>query len=584
MTTIRVDGFTMTFAVGDSVASAMIASGERTCRTTRSGEPRGLFCGSGVCGDCFVVIDGVPGVAACRTPVREGMVVQRQSARPALPRTAMQGGLATEPDEIELAPDVLVVGAGPAGMTAAAAIAESGLRVVIVDDAADPGGQFFTRPGDRSGGPTWLDTRARAGRALVRRLRDSGADLLSGARVWGASAADRVYAAGPVSRYVIRPRRLVLATGGHGWAEPFPGWTLPGVMTAAAAGRMLRVSGRVAGRRVLVTGSGPGNVVLADDLARAGATVAGVAEVAASPRLPDLARLVVAAAGSAGSPGRSGPLGRWQLARAGLLVRRIPVWGSAAMLACTGDDAVRGARLARLDREGLTIPGQTWDVEVDAVCVGHGIAPSTELAAGLGCELRVGPDGRPAVVRDAAGRTSVPGVWAIGDGSRFAGAGSAMIDGQRCGAALVQELRPDAAAPGVRQPDRANARQARRVERRARRLNRAGRVVAEVYPPWTPDLSAMDPQTVICRCENVTLAQLTAGLSDGIGSAGSLKRVTRAGMGSCQGRYCAGSLTRLAAAVTGIEPDPRSGFRPQLPSSPTRIGTIAAPEDTAYSR
>ena len=250
------------------------------------------------------------------------------------------------------------------------------------------------------------------------------------------------------------------------------------------------------------------------------------------------------------------------------------------MLACTGDDAVRGARLARLDREGLTIPGQTWDVEVDAVCVGHGIAPSTELAAGLGCELRVGPDGRPAVVRDAAGRTSVPGVWAIGDGSRFAGQVRLMIDGQRCGAALVQELRPDAAAPGVRQPDRANARQARRVERRARRLNRAGRVVAEVYPPWTPDLSEMDPQTVICR-DAQRLAQLAAGLSDGIGSAGSLKRVTRAGMGSCQGRYCAGSLTRLAAAVTGIEPDPRSGFRPQLPSSPTRIGTIAAPEDTA---
>ena len=214
----------------------------------------------------------------------------------------MQGGLAIQPDEIELAPDVLVVGAGPAGMTAAAAIAESGLRVVIVDDAADPGGQFFTRPGDRSGGPTWLDTRARAGRALVSpatRLRCGPAFGGQGVGSIGSRSGVRRRACVPVCHPATPPG------AGHRWSRmgrALSGLDVAGVMTAAAA-RMLRVSGRVAGRRVLVTGSGPGNVVLADDLARAGATVAGVAEVAASPRLPDLARLVVAAAGSAGSPG-----------------------------------------------------------------------------------------------------------------------------------------------------------------------------------------------------------------------------------------------------------------------------------------
>lgn len=562
--TISYSGTDIPASAGDSVASALTAAGIRACRETDAGDPRGLFCGMGVCAECSVVVDGRDGALACLTPVQDGMTIERQPARTVL-RPADDGAGNADLPEIVLRPDVLIVGGGPAGLTAAAVAAESGVDVLLVDERAKPGGQYYKQPaaGTRID-PDRLDGQYREGRALIARFAASGAKSLSGAKVWAAFAPDHVVAASPDTRWVIHPRQLVLATGAYERGIPVPGWTLPGVMTTGAAQTLLRSHQVAPGRRVLIAGNGPLNLQLAAELTRAGVTVVAVAELG-SPFTPGRLRSVGAM--SLAAPALAG-LGAGYLVT--LLRRRVPVVQSSAVVRCSGDTAVRSVTVARIDRAGDPVAGSSRTFEVDAVCLGYGFLPSNELARALGCEHRADlPGGALRVVRDPAGRTTVPGVWVIGAGGESLGAKVAAAAGALCGAALSHR----AGATAVGSPD------VSRIRRALDRHLRFQRNLATAYSAPILSVSLADPGTVVCRCEGVTLADLTTDLTSGVGAAGALKRVTRVGMGKCQGRYCGPAVVGLAQAVTGAAPDAYSGFRPQAPVRPTPVGTIAAPPD-----
>lgn len=391
---------------GDTLASALTHAGERALRTTRDGGARGLFCGMGVCGECALEVDGEPGRLACLTPARAGMRVARQPVARTLP--AEPSG---ELEERELVPDLLVLGAGPAGLAAAATAAEAGLDVVVVDERAKPGGQYYKQPSaafpveeDR------LDRQYRAGRALARRVARSGARVLSGVRVWGAFAPDHLLAVGAERRWVLRPRRLVVAAGAFERGVPFPGWTLPGVLTTGAAQTLMRSTQVAPGERVLVSGNGPLNLQVAAELVRAGATVVALAELAAlpGPRVVPAGLAMLRAA-----PGlvRDGAGYAATLARA-----RVPVLASSAVVRAEGDGAVRRAVVARVDAAGRPVPGTERSFDVDAVCVGFGFLPSNEVPRALGCRHRYDEQAGGLVVeRGPDGRTDVPGVWVVGD-------------------------------------------------------------------------------------------------------------------------------------------------------------------------
>jgi NADPH-dependent 2,4-dienoyl-CoA reductase/sulfur reductase-like enzyme len=550
---------------GDTVASALIAADERTCRETESGERRGLFCGMGVCAECTVVVDGVPGALACLTPVRDGMTVDVQPARPALHPPSASHGL----PEQELSPDVLVIGGGPAGLVAAAIAAEAGLDVVVVDERRKLGGQYFKQPGaGHRIDETALDRQYQQGRALIERVGRSGARVLSGARVWGAFGPHHVVASGETERWTLRPRQLVLATGAYERGVPTPGWTLPGVMTTGAAQTLLRSNQVSPGSRVLVSGNGPLNLQVAAELARAGVHVVAVAELgrpfhprhaAAGARMLRTAPTLVA----------DGLRYITILAR-----RRVPRLWQAAVIRCDGDTAVRSATVARIDAGGRPVAGTERRFEVDAVCLGFGFLPSNEIAGALGCEHVVNRGGLE-VVRDDDGRTSIADTWAIGDSAASLGAKVALAMGARCGTALVAQL------GGTSSPILAGERE-RAIREHARQL----RFQAALRQAYTaPELSyrLADSDTIVCRCESVTAGDLQRDLATTVQSAGALKRVTRAGMGKCQGRYCGPVLIALASEHSGQPIDPYSGFLSQVPFKPTSIATIAAGSDPVSS-
>jgi NADPH-dependent 2,4-dienoyl-CoA reductase/sulfur reductase-like enzyme len=511
----------------------------------------------GVCGECSIEVDGSAGQLACMTAAGNGMRLRRQ---PATARADLS--TVTDPPSAEeiLHAEVVVVGGGPAGLAAAATAAEAGADVLLVDDRASLGGQYYKQPASSFIlDPAALDQQYAAGRALIQRVRTAGVRVQPGTRVWGADGPGHLYATRDCDRFEIRAERLILATGAYERVVPFPGWTLPGVMTSGAGQSLLRGYQVSPGRRVLVAGNGPLNVQLAAELVKAGGTVVGLVELARMFR-PARAIEALRMAASAPSLTRDG-LG--YLAR--LRRARVPVLTGRAVVRVDGDGRAERAVVARLDSAGLPVPGTEAALDVDAVCLGYGFMPGNELARLLGFRHSIDPGtGGYVVERSPSGQAGLDGVWVIGDGAEVRGAKVAESTGVLAGAAAAASLgRP--------------VRDLTPVSRRRRRQERFQRALWRAYRAPALFGQLASPETVVCRCENVRLATIEAAVAE-VRSTGAVKRLTRAGMGQCQGRFCGFVVTELVRGATGVAVDERSGFAPQPPLRPTPLWALAAPD------
>jgi glycine/D-amino acid oxidase-like deaminating enzyme len=521
------DGRPISALPGETVAAALSAAGVLAFRRTASGAERGLWCGMGACFDCLVTIDGKPNQRACLAKVTPGMAVESTpGAAPLTPEPA------AAPED--LTPDVLVVGAGPAGLSAAIAAAEAGCSVLVLDERDSPGGQYL-KPLAPSHAHAAPDRQFRQSAALRDRALAAGIAFRHGATAWGGFAPEEIAALAEGRNLLIRPKRLILAPGAHERPVPIPGWTLPGVMTTGALQTLARANRVSPAARVVIAGSGPLNLQLACELVEGGVEVAAVLE--ASPRPGFRAwREHLRLAATAPDLAWDGARYLATLKRAGVPVR----WG-VLPVAAEGQDRFESL----LCSDGTRIAA-------GACALNLGFQPETGLARALGCEHRfldVGL-GRLETIADDEGRTSLPAVFAIGDGASIGGARIALARGRLAGLAAARDLgRGAPAEPGTR-----------RALRRAIAFQDAlWRIFAA--PPF--DIAAMPESTTICRCEEVTAGELRAARADGAGSLPALKKATRAGMGRCQGRMCGATVARLTG--TAAEPGfaaPRAPLKP----------------------
>ena len=445
--------------------------------------------------------------------------------------------------------DVAVVGAGPAGAAAAVTAARAGARVLLLDGEQRPGGQYWRHgPGlpDVPDAPGEVAEHAAEWRALSRRLAlelDSGRVVhLARTRVWrvdaGATPGALLQAAGPGGEPLeVRATALVLATGAHDRVLPFPGWDLPGVLTAGAAQALLKEHGVAAGSRAVVAGTGPFLLPVAVGLAEAGVRVAEVDEAGDGRGWARGWRAAAAAPGKVADGARYAAL----LAR-----HRIPVHLRQAVVAAHGDDRVEGVTVARLDRDWNVVAGSEREVACDVAAVGWGFTARLELALQAGCATAPGPDGAPAVAVDGVGRTSVRGVLAAGELTGVGGADLALLEGAVAGtaaAAVAAGREPRLPHPGV------TARR-ERLAGFAAAMHRA-HPVRDGWVTWQRD------DTLACRCEEVSVAAVREAVTDlGAVDARTAKLLTRAGMGWCQGRICGEAVARLVAVTAGREHDP----------------------------
>jgi D-hydroxyproline dehydrogenase subunit alpha len=541
------DGRQVAARTGQSLAAALTDAGIRAFRDTVAGAERGIFCGMGVCQDCLVTVDGLPNRRACMTRAEPGMTVARQVALPdfGAARSPVDAGQARV-----IAPDVLVIGGGAGGLSAAIAARASGASVVVLDERKVGGGQYYKQSADAS----LLDTQQAEGAALLARARDSGAEIVGGAEIWGAFDGPMILADCGGAPLAAHPRTIVVATGAYERPVMIPGWTLPGVMTTGAAQTLWRSYRTLPGRRVAVCGSGPLNLQVALELAEGGAEIVFVAERAPSPLSRPLDALALAL---------SGPGLTWNGIRMlrGLQARRVPVRNRTELVRIEADGDALAATFARSD-------GHETTVTADVLLMNAGFEPQNEILRLLGASMQYDcAVGHLRTVRSETLETSVPGLWAVGDCAGLGGAPAARVEGRIAGRA---------AAARAGHGDAYDLFADQRELRRHRRFQHKLWQLHDIAPRRMLDLP---DETIVCRCEELTVARLKEGLAESPGHAGTLKRATRVGMGRCQGRYCGPVAARLVAEVTGRPIEDLSFFAPRVPIKPVAISAILAAQE-----
>jgi thioredoxin reductase len=545
---LDVEGRPVAARVGDTLAAALWAAGVSGLRETQGGDRRGLFCGMGICNDCLVSVDGRESQRACMTKVTGPHSIRRQSFPVRLPLSATGAVPILASDLAVRTPDLLVIGGGAGGLAAATLAAEAGLSVTLVDERAKPGGQFFKQPGDahRFAATIAADAQVAEGRKRIERARLAGVEILSGAEAWGAFAPHTVGVTTADQSLLFRPKRLIVATGAYERGLPVPGWTLPGVMTTGAAQTLLKTDGVLPGRRVLVCGNGPLNLQVALELARAGAEIVAIAELAERPGI----------------------------AQAGALLRMTAnafdlAWQGADMLLELSRHRIplmHGQGLTRVERSGealLASLGQRR-FEVDAVLMGYGFMPSNELLRALGCRHDFDAvRGHLVTRRNADCETSVAGVHAVGDCCGLGGARAAADEGVIAGAAVARAFGYSV-----------DQRQVATAHANLRRHRAFQAALWQVFAAPRLQAGRADADTIVCRCEEVTLGAVDRALGDGVPAIGEVKRRTRLGMGRCQGRYCAPVLAALLAERQGRPLDEFAFFAPRQPAKPVAISDL----------
>ena len=388
--------------------------------------------------------------------------------------------------------DVLVIGGGPAGIAAACCAGESGASVGLLDDNPAPGGQI------------WRGERGNSGNRLAsswyRRLRGSAVEVRTGWRVFASPAQGVLQAedsGGHVSDFHFRS--LVLATGARERFLPFPGWTLPNVMGAGGLQAMVKSGLPIAGKRVVVAGTGPLLLAVAAHLAEYGAKVQLVAEQASLGQLARFALGLVQFGGKI---------------LEGVEFRR-RLGATPYLFGCWVTEAIGEGKLERVT---LRRDAKQWTVDCDYLACGFHLVPNTELAALLGCAVHEG-----CVVADDQQRTSVSSVYCAGEPTGIAGVDSALAQGAVAGYC----------ASGQEGKARELMSERDRLKKFAAMLSRAC-----ALDPQLRELA--QPETIVCRCEDVSLSRIKQ--HEGWRAA---KLHTRCGMGPCQGRICGGALNFL---------------------------------------
>jgi NADPH-dependent 2,4-dienoyl-CoA reductase/sulfur reductase-like enzyme len=454
--------------------------------------------------------------------------------------------------------DLAVIGAGPAGLAAATLAAELGLGVTVFDENPAPGGQIYrgieavaTR---RAADLSILGPAYQAGRAIVEAFRASKAAYQPDTSVWLVQKDLQLGLASQGRGRMVQARRILIAAGAQERPVPIPGWTLPGVMLAGAAQGLLKSAGMVPDGPVVLAGNGPLLYQLGAQLVAAGAKVVALLETEAryAAALPHLPHAIAA----------GGYLVKGYGLIAAIRKAGVPIRRNVTGLKALGKD--------RVEAVAFTAGGRQERLDCAVLCLHQGVVPNVQLTMAIPTRHEWSAAQhcwRPAI--DVWGNTDVPGIAVAGDGAGIGGAEAAVHSGRIAAYEAAFALgKMDMQTREVRAgPD---------CLAWARHL-RIRPFLDALYPP-SRSIQVPADDVTICRCEEVTAGQVRDAVRQGGTGPNQVKSFTRSGMGPCQGRMCALTVSEVIAAELGKSMEEVGTYRVRFPIKPLTVGELATLE------
>lgn len=445
--------------------------------------------------------------------------------------------------------DLVVIGAGPAGLAAACEARALGLSVILLDEQTTIGGQIYRNieaaPPDRR---EILGEDYAAGQKLAAEFRESGTDYRGGTSVWNVTTDGTVdYVAGHSA--TVTGRCVLMASGAMERPFPIKGWTLPGAMGAGAAQILLKGAGAMPSGPVVLAGCGPLLYLLAWQYLRAGAEIGAVVDTT------DVAGYVRAL------PHAFGAIMGWRDLSKGLkllaTLKRsgVPVYSGASALAIEGETAV----------EALTFKHRGKPVRLSAslVLLHQGVVPNTQLSLSTGLEHHWNSAQlcwQP--VTDEWGRMGDSALYVAGDSRGIVGALASAAQGRLAALSIAKQL--GAAAD--------TAQRATELKRQLAGHTRIRPFLDALYRPLTEHRVPPRDDVTVCRCEEVTAGQIRSYVALGCLGPNQTKTFGRCGMGPCQGRFCGLTVTELIAEARGVDPEEVGHYRVRPPIKPVLLG------------
>jgi thioredoxin reductase len=434
--------------------------------------------------------------------------------------------------------DLIVIGAGPAGISAAVAASNHGLQVTLIDEAPSAGGQIY-RATPREWAPKvdkGSDQDLIDGDNLRSLLSKSNVTHLCEHTVWAVAPGFEVRAVSNTGEVKLSAKKLLVCSGVTERIIPFPGWTTPGVIGLAGCTGLLKAQQLLPGRRPVIAGSGPLLYAVANAIIEAGGKPAAIADLGSlSDWLGSMPQLL------------SAPdlLAKGLVWRARILKANVPVLHRHRVSLARGNERVDAVELTPVDAKGAPqTNAQSKQFAADSLIVGHGLIPSLEVTRLLKANHLFDSDRGGWIPEvDAYQRTSMPDLYAAGDCCGVSGARAAVLSGRIAGLriALDSGALTDAGFSPIYE----------QVRQQKIRAERFGHQMGKLMSMRPGLIDGLNPDTIVCRCEDINLGQLNQAIESGASDCNELKAWTRCGMGPCQGRTCGEAVAELMSRKTG---------------------------------
>ena len=529
---------------GDSIASALISN--KIFEINNNGlSKRGIFCGMGVCHECLVEVNGENNVRACMRKLDNNAIIFKQKQ---IKITKFKNDSSYQKKGREsFSSDLLIIGGGIGGLSAALAASNCGVNTILIDDREKLGGQFCKQP--IIGENATSDDQVILGKKLINKVINNGVKVFTNSSVFAIFENKEILAIKDNELITFRPKKIIFSTGAYEKGYPVKGWTLPGVMTTGAMQGLLKGYNVLAGKKILMCGNGPFILHVAKELKKGGAIIIAISEKSSKPNIFDYKIMFQLL------------LNSFKLFLKGiryllfLKLNGIPIYYNHEISSI--EQNANGLTATIMNTGG----NDHKSFEVDCICLGYGFNSSNNMLRYLNCRHDYNSELNCLVTfRYDDLQTTVKDIYAIGDCVKISGAQVAELEGNISGYNVAESLGYEIVSEYLKEKNLCKI--------KLHKLEKFQNNLWKLYKSNNYNLANLNKEIEICRCEGIKYSALKNALENGFTSMSELKLKTRVGMGPCQGRYCGQIVLDILKHNCGVQIKESDFFTPRIPFIP----------------